>query len=258
MWPATRSSRKQMFNERERNVACHPKLARADVQRARAKGGGEAGIRTLGTAFRPYNGLANRRLQPLGHLTAWELPSILRVFPVKAELPRSTVPRSVPRRPATPALSCRDDPLYRPSHRRRRCTWPGSRSGPLSRTLAALPGDGRHCFARPRAFTMKEHGAGRSFPFRSGCRRRPSAGLPRKARAGGHQHSGNAWQKEVSSGIRSLSHCLRDSSPRIGSCAGSSIDLTADPLGGYIVNHNSQWHRSSILKFVRSRSRGPR
>src|SRR6476620_11389106 len=32
--------------------------------------GGEAGIRTLDTAFRPYNGLANRRLQPLGHLTA--------------------------------------------------------------------------------------------------------------------------------------------------------------------------------------------
>ena len=31
--------------------------------------GGEAGIRTLDTAFRPYNGLANRRLQPLGHLT---------------------------------------------------------------------------------------------------------------------------------------------------------------------------------------------
>ena len=32
--------------------------------------GGEAGIRTLDRAFRPYNGLANRRLQPLGHLTA--------------------------------------------------------------------------------------------------------------------------------------------------------------------------------------------
>src|SRR5919108_5333714 len=30
---------------------------------------GEGGIRTLGRAFRPYNGLANRRLQPLGHLT---------------------------------------------------------------------------------------------------------------------------------------------------------------------------------------------
>ena len=32
--------------------------------------GGEAGIRTLDTDFGPYNGLANRRLQPLGHLTA--------------------------------------------------------------------------------------------------------------------------------------------------------------------------------------------
>ncbi len=32
--------------------------------------GGEAGIRTLGRGFSPYNGLANRRLQPLGHLTA--------------------------------------------------------------------------------------------------------------------------------------------------------------------------------------------
>src|ERR1044072_3379675 len=32
--------------------------------------GGEAGIRTLDTGFSPYNGLANRRLRPLGHLTA--------------------------------------------------------------------------------------------------------------------------------------------------------------------------------------------
>src|SRR5262249_48479811 len=38
--------------------------------RFRAKAGGEAGVRTLGTTFRSYNGLANRRLQPLGHLTA--------------------------------------------------------------------------------------------------------------------------------------------------------------------------------------------
>src|SRR5690349_4018755 len=36
---------------------------------SRAEVGGEAGIRTLDTAFGPYNGLANRRLQPLGHLT---------------------------------------------------------------------------------------------------------------------------------------------------------------------------------------------
>jgi site-specific DNA recombinase len=32
--------------------------------------GGKAGIRTLDTAFQPYNGLANRRLQPLGHLSS--------------------------------------------------------------------------------------------------------------------------------------------------------------------------------------------
>ena len=33
-------------------------------------GGGERGIRTPDTAFGPYNDLANRRLQPLGHLSA--------------------------------------------------------------------------------------------------------------------------------------------------------------------------------------------
>src|SRR5215471_3949667 len=38
--------------------------------------GGEAGIRTLGTTFGSYNGLANRRLQPLGHLTALRTLSI--------------------------------------------------------------------------------------------------------------------------------------------------------------------------------------
>jgi hypothetical protein len=32
--------------------------------------GGEAGIRTLDRGLSPYNGLANRRLRPLGHLTA--------------------------------------------------------------------------------------------------------------------------------------------------------------------------------------------
>jgi hypothetical protein len=30
---------------------------------------GEGGIRTLDRALQPYNGLANRRLQPLGHLS---------------------------------------------------------------------------------------------------------------------------------------------------------------------------------------------
>src|SRR6266550_5825530 len=38
------------------------------------EGNGEGGIRTPDKAFRPYNGLANRRLQPLGHLSNY-LPS---------------------------------------------------------------------------------------------------------------------------------------------------------------------------------------
>ena len=33
----------------------------------KVKGGGAGGIRTLDRALQPYNGLANRRLQPLGH-----------------------------------------------------------------------------------------------------------------------------------------------------------------------------------------------
>ena len=32
-------------------------------------GGGDGGIRTLDRALQPYNGLANRRLQPLGHIS---------------------------------------------------------------------------------------------------------------------------------------------------------------------------------------------
>ena len=39
---------------------------------AKRRNGGEAGIRTLGRGLSPFNGLANRRLQPLGHLTASE------------------------------------------------------------------------------------------------------------------------------------------------------------------------------------------
>jgi hypothetical protein len=35
----------------------------------KAKGGGDGGIRTLDRALQPYNGLANRRLQPLGHVS---------------------------------------------------------------------------------------------------------------------------------------------------------------------------------------------
>ena len=34
------------------------------------KDGGDGGIRTLDRALQPYNGLANRRLQPLGHVSS--------------------------------------------------------------------------------------------------------------------------------------------------------------------------------------------
>ena len=35
--------------------------------------GGEGGIRTLGTGVSPYNGLANRRIRPLCHLSGERL-----------------------------------------------------------------------------------------------------------------------------------------------------------------------------------------
>src|SRR5438045_3121869 len=51
------------------------------------KTGGEKGIRTLDRAIRPYNGLANRRLQPLGHLSA--------LSKLRGELERSPAERNV-------------------------------------------------------------------------------------------------------------------------------------------------------------------
>ena len=41
----------------------------APLKPDRSKGGGDGGIRTLDRALQPYNGLANRRLQPLGHVS---------------------------------------------------------------------------------------------------------------------------------------------------------------------------------------------
>src|ERR1041384_5426437 len=64
--------------------------------------GGEAGIRTLGTGFSPYNGLANRRLQPLGHLTARE-PKYTRRFGLRE---RSWLPNC----PEIVAAGCQNAP----------------------------------------------------------------------------------------------------------------------------------------------------
>ena len=65
--------RDKFDEERKRATDAQPKVRVAAGQNGwrwrNEKYGGEAGIRTLGRALRPYNGLANRRLQPLGHLT---------------------------------------------------------------------------------------------------------------------------------------------------------------------------------------------
>jgi hypothetical protein len=63
---------------------------------AAIKTGGEAGIRTLDTAFGPYNGLANRRLQPLGHLTATGFLSIYNIAGYAIAAIPKTVPEIVP------------------------------------------------------------------------------------------------------------------------------------------------------------------
>jgi hypothetical protein len=42
---------------------------------------GEAGIRTRDTSLTPYNGLANRRLQPLGHLSGESVRLRVRIMP---------------------------------------------------------------------------------------------------------------------------------------------------------------------------------
>jgi hypothetical protein len=52
----------------------------APVRRRRNnQSGGEGGIRTPDTGFGPYNGLANRRLQPLGHLSAFIINNLKRL-----------------------------------------------------------------------------------------------------------------------------------------------------------------------------------
>ncbi len=43
--------------------------ARPENVSGRAAFNGDGGIRTLDTGLTPYNGLANRRLQPLGHVS---------------------------------------------------------------------------------------------------------------------------------------------------------------------------------------------
>jgi hypothetical protein len=46
--------------------------------------GGDGGIRTLDRALQPYNGLANRRLQPLGHVSRRNATYARRIPPLQA------------------------------------------------------------------------------------------------------------------------------------------------------------------------------
>src|SRR5271154_6235644 len=50
--------------------------------------GGDGGIRTLDRALQPYNGLANRRLQPLGHISAARRDSTPGICPTPAPIAR--------------------------------------------------------------------------------------------------------------------------------------------------------------------------
>ena len=73
--------------------------------------GGDGGIRTLDRALQPYNGLANRRLQPLGHIS--EAPAGSPFGPMALCMSRSVFarPRPTIRPSRPPAESSRPTPV---------------------------------------------------------------------------------------------------------------------------------------------------
>jgi hypothetical protein len=86
--------------------------------------GGERGIRTPGRGVSPYNGLANRRLQPLGHLSGVHWTDYIRsrapdflatILPAakKSKLETRRVPQPAPPVPASRG-ACRGVSLLRP------------------------------------------------------------------------------------------------------------------------------------------------
>ena len=91
--------------------SCFFALAENSVPASRrSRNGGAGGIRTLDTAFQPYNGLANRRLQPLGHSTASnsslrdQVEGLASTYENQAEcsLPSAPFPKVAERRPFAP------------------------------------------------------------------------------------------------------------------------------------------------------------
>ena len=82
-------------------VRCRRSKPRGDSGLQRLSGG-EAGIRTLGRGYCPFNGLANRRLQPLGHLTAREesgrnVPEPIPLYDTALSPARESTPATVSR-----------------------------------------------------------------------------------------------------------------------------------------------------------------
>ena len=74
--PRRLSSPKPWQVPRINNLAALAKKNLIDMKRL--KHGGEGGIRTLGTGVSPYNGLANRRIRPLCHLSELTINSCVR------------------------------------------------------------------------------------------------------------------------------------------------------------------------------------
>jgi hypothetical protein len=80
--------------------------------------GGDGGIRTLDRALQPYNGLANRRLQPLGHVSAHpENGALWMRSHMLAEVCPSTGAMAIPPHAAEPPVGTATAlcPAWRPS-----------------------------------------------------------------------------------------------------------------------------------------------
>src|ERR1700732_2903900 len=82
------------------------------------RAGGDGGIRTLDRALQPYNGLANRRLQPLGHVSAHpENGALWMRSHMLAEVCPSTGAMAIPPHAAEPPVGTATAlcPAWRPS-----------------------------------------------------------------------------------------------------------------------------------------------
>src|SRR3982074_3624726 len=69
-------------------------MLRTLTDRCEQLDGGDGGIRTLDRALQPYNGLANRRLQPLGHVSVEPIcPTQRRAASARFKKRRETIRR---------------------------------------------------------------------------------------------------------------------------------------------------------------------